>query len=207
MAYHVASLLRQPSHSNTRDIDTHSLRSMTSQIEQFLFMAPQVPAVRMEPAWTASGDNDEGERGAPERGGQPVVELNVVAGVLEACDAAALNGGMTTLTGVLLPTAENQRELHRRKVEQAQAMLNLISALTPSPEAAHSSYGASRESGPSSQEAAQVSPNLSTRVLRHFSSSDSDDGEVAVMDADDLNDEDTSDDDMPAQRRRIQEMN
>ncbi|KPI85362.1 hypothetical protein ABL78_5586 [Leptomonas seymouri] len=205
-AYHVASLLRQQPQSNTSDTDTHSLRSMTSQIAQFLSVAPQVPAIRMEPEWATSGDNEEEDLDGQQRDGQPVVQLNVVAGVLEEIDPTLLNDGMVSLNGVLLPTAENQQELHRRKVEQAQAMLNLMGALAPSHETARSSNGTTKGSGHSTEGAAQASPNMSTCVTQRSFSSNSDGDEVVVMDADDMNDEDTSDDDMPAQRRRIQEM-
>lgn len=205
VAYRVASLLRQPvpSASASHDTDTHSLRSMTSQIEHFLSMAPQVPPVRMEPEWTAcdhSEENEEAYDALLQRGGQPVVQLNVVAGVLEEVDPAATEAHLSSMNGVLLPTAGNQQVLHRHKAEQAQAMLDLMSALAPSTMAKPVVV---EEGGAATQGHA----NLSTRVQRH-PSSDSDDDEVAVMDADDLNDEDTSDEEeMPAQRRRVQELN
>ncbi|KAL7701946.1 hypothetical protein NQL31_000243 [Lotmaria passim] len=202
-AYRVARLLRQSTHPNVCDVSTNSLRSMTSQIEQFLSAAPKVPAVRMEPEWTAVAagghhDEEDSEAEVQERDGQPVVvQLNVVAGVLQAekeeSDVASGGGGMSCLDGILLPTAENQQELHRRKVRQAQAMLNLMSALSVHTEADGLGVG-------------QASPHGSTRLLQHSSSSNSDDDEVAVMDADDLNDEDTSDEELPAKRQRITEM-
>lgn len=207
-AYRVASLLQQPPSPNARDTDTHSLRSMTSQIEQFLSTAPHVPAVCMEPEWTACDSSEMNEEEEAydallRRSGQPVVQLNVVAGVLEESDPAGAPGHMASLNGVLLPTAGNQQELHRRKAEQAQAMLDLMSALAPS----GFGNGRSSNSNVCGDAAAQPNANLSTRAVRH-PSSDSDDDEVAVMDADDLNDEDTSDEEeMPAQRRRVQEMN
>lgn len=209
-AYRVASLLRQSAQPSTRDTDTHSLRHMTSQIEEFLSVAPQVPPVRMEPEWTSYGENEEeAQDDVLQRDGQPVVQLNVVAGVLEETDPVDERSGIAHLGGVLLPTAENQRELHRRKAAQAQAMLNLMSALSPSPEGnplGNEARGA--VGGPASEVKAEPNSDLSTRVLRHPSSASDDEDEVAVMDADDLNDEDTSDEEeMPARRYRIQEMN
>jgi hypothetical protein len=213
-AYRVASLLRRQPHASTYNTDTNSLRSMTAQIEEFLSMAPQVPPVRMEPEWATAGENEEGLAMVQRADGQPVIQLNVVAGVLEETQSASLNGGgMSSLNGVLLPTAENQQELHRREVEQAQAMLNLMSALAPTREDGVSPCVEQRKGVSPPNPAAQVDSHLPTRALPRatFLSSndddDDDDDEVAVMDADDLNDEDTSDDEVSAQRRRIQEMN
>ncbi|KAG5466947.1 hypothetical protein LSCM1_01125 [Leishmania martiniquensis] len=181
-AHRLASLLQR---RHTReDADAGPLRGMTAQIERFLATAPQVPAMRMEPEWMQPGSSGAEEVSSADEG--LTVQLNVVAGVLEELDDASEGCAMSRLDGLVLPTAANQQELQRRKAEQAQAMLNLLSALSPSAPAFGECSGHGR-SVPLSQ------------------SSDDDDG-VAVMDMDDLMEEDSSEDEAPARLRRIVEM-
>ncbi|AYU83169.1 hypothetical protein, conserved [Leishmania donovani] len=188
-AYRVASLLQRP--RTVEGADVGSLRGTTAQIEQFLAMASREPAVRMEPECmqTGSGDSSGAEELSLVDEG-PTLQLSVVAGVLEEVDVAAERSGILSLDGLVLPTAANQEELQRRKAEQAQAMLDLLSALSPSAPAPGGCRGAS---------------HAAAHVPSSGDGDDSDDG-VVVMDADDLIGEDSSEDDAPARRRRIVEM-
>ncbi|KAG5492784.1 hypothetical protein JKF63_01364 [Porcisia hertigi] len=187
IAHRVASLLQRPRAGESAE--TGSLRGMTAQVEQFLAMAPQVPPVRMEPEWMQPGGgcSSGAEEQVPADEGL-TVQLSVVAGVLEEFDGAAERRGMSCLGGLVLPTVENQEELQRRKAEQAQAMLDLFSALSPSAGALGDSNGAPR---------AATHPR---------GSDEEDDDSVAVMDADDLMGEDSSEDDAPTRYPRVTEM-
>ncbi|GET92884.1 hypothetical protein, conserved [Leishmania tarentolae] len=181
-AYRVASLLQPPRTVDGANVG--SLRATTTQIEQFLSVASSEPAVRMEPECmqTSSGDNRGSEDLVPADEG-PTVQLTVVAGVLEEVDVAADRHTMSSLDGIMLPTAANQQELQRRKAEQAQAMLDLLSALSPSAPASSNCRGASC-------------------AVEHVPSNEDDDDGVVVVDADDLMEEDSSEDDVPTERRR-----
>ncbi|CAJ1036843.1 hypothetical protein Q4I32_007576 [Leishmania shawi] len=187
-AYRMASLLQRPRTDEVVDIG--SLRGTTAQIEEFLAMASRVPAVRMEPDWMrlgSGGSSDAEELESVDEG--PTAQLNVVAGVLEEVDGAAERPEVSCLDGLVLPTAANQQELQRHTVEQAQAMLNLLSALLPSTPVSDDCSAASRAAGhvPMSKE--------------------DDDDSVAVMNADDLMGEDSSEDNAPACHRGIIEIN
>ncbi|KAK7201239.1 hypothetical protein NESM_000185500 [Novymonas esmeraldas] len=193
-ASRVASLLLQRPHTGDRR-DADALRGMTAQVEAFLARAPGVPAVRMEPdCMELGGDSCEGRdgggscSGAEEHAG-PTVELSVVAGVLEEVDQTAEADAMAHVGGVLLPTAANQVELQRRRVQQAQAMLDLLSALSPSvPTRAEGVAASAAAPGGDAEDS-------------------DDDNSVAVMDADDLMGEDSSDEETPAPHRRVVELN
>ncbi|KAG5467496.1 hypothetical protein CUR178_01140 [Leishmania enriettii] len=180
-AYRVASLLQRGRTHD--DPGAGSLREMTAQVERFLATAPLEPAVRMEPECMRPGSSGTEEVSTADEG--PTVQLNVVAGVLEEVDGAVEWSGMSRLGGLVLPTAANQQELQRRKAEQAQAMLDLLSALSPTAPALNDSRGDPR------------TPALAPS---------SDDDDVAVMDADDMMEEDSSEDEAPARLRRIVEM-
>ncbi|KAG5466406.1 hypothetical protein LSCM4_01557 [Leishmania orientalis] len=180
-AYRVASLLQRGRTHD--DPDAGSLRGMTAQVERFLATAPLEPAVRIEPECMRPGSNSTKEVSTADEG--PTVQLNVVAGVLEEVDGAVEWSGMARLGGLVLPTAANQQELQRRKAEQAQAMLDLLSALSPTAPALSDSRGDPR------------TPALPPS---------SDDDDVAVMNVDDLMEEDSSEDEAPARLQRIVEM-
>ncbi|CBZ30915.1 conserved hypothetical protein [Leishmania mexicana MHOM/GT/2001/U1103] len=185
-AYRVASLLQRP--RTVEVAGAESLRGTTAQIEQFLAMASREPAVRIEPECMQSGSGDSSgaeELALADEG--PTLQLSVVAGVLEEVDVAAEQRGISSVDGLVLPTAANQQELQRRKAEQAQAMLDLLSALSPSAPAPCGRRGASH-------------------TAAHVPSSDDSDDGVVVMDASDLMGEDSNEDDAPATPRRIVEM-
>lgn len=178
-AYRVAHLLQRDSR-NSADLDTSALRRLTAQIGSFLEVAPQVPPVYMEGGQTSGAHDASAQE----------VELSVVAGVFE--EKAPL-GDSRGQGGLLMPTEATRAELHARRVEEAQALLNLMSALAPSSTIA--ANGAAMEERHNCHDPCDVE-------------SDDAESEVAVMDADDLANEETSDDEMPAQRRRvIEEMN
>lgn len=192
-ALRVAHLLQQHGRS-TGDVDASSLRRLTAEVDSFLQVAPQVPPVLMEAPLSEGGD-------APGRSlpcSAPEVELNVVAGVFE--EKPPVGGAHWGPGGsLLLPTEATKEELLARKVEEAQALLNLMSALTPS-----SALG-STNATTSASTAPRIQPSGSENAGGEQGAEEDDESGVVIMDADDLEDEDTSEDDMPIQRRRVLE--
>lgn len=204
-AYRVAHLLQRGTASTHRELDASSLRQLTAEVATFLEAAPQVPPVYMEDgAFTSRAEESNGpspRQCEPALGELPEVELSVVAGVFE--ERPPIDAGSTDKEGgVLLPTEANKNELHKRKGEEAQALLNLLSALTPS--------GASSllppEAAAGKPLVQEVTPNDDTHETGGGDrGDDDDDSSVVLMDADDLDNEETSDDEAPAQRRRVVE--
>lgn len=176
-AHRVASLFnRNP--ETTEDDGCNSLRSITAQIKSFLAMAPEVPAIPMEPTATPCPVDINGTVAVA--GSSPYVELNVVAGIFE--EQAPIAAG-SSVDGLLLPSTETEREMRRRQAEEAQAMLNLMSALTPS----------STGGGDALRPAAAL----------HIPEVSSDD-EVMIIAAEEMSS--SEDDDLPVQRCRVVEM-
>ncbi|ESL08930.1 hypothetical protein TRSC58_03358 [Trypanosoma rangeli SC58] len=173
-AYHVASLLRQDKKSVDSDVGKNTLAKLTQDVEAFLSRAADVPPVVME---TSHEDSDAGAM---------EVQLNVVAGVLEPREPA--NDG-TTVDGLLLPTAKNQATFDRQRVREAQAMLNLLGALSTNGSAPAASVIAT--------------PHPQVAVEGEEMDSVESDVSVAVFDAYELeNDTSSSEDEGYAQERR-----
>ncbi|KEG15043.1 hypothetical protein DQ04_00211260 [Trypanosoma grayi] len=173
-AQHVASLLRQRSSYSSGAGEKDTLVKLTRDVELFLRHAADVPPVVME---TPQGGMSPSS-GECNTDSTVEVQLNVVAGVLEPRE---MTDGVAALDGVLLPTAENRAALDRQRLTEAQAMLNLASALTATKEAGQrrgdtrSADGGEKEGG---------------------DDDDDDDYEsVAVFDAADLENDTSSDDD------------
>lgn len=204
-AYRIASLMREPD-SPIRSTDTSSLRRLTRDIEGFLEFAPHVPPVVME---TEAVEPQRAGRVKDEEYGDsecPVVELNVVAGVLE--EKSRTGDNVNCVQDVLLPTARTTAELDRRRADEAQAMLNLLGALSGR------RTGLQTSSSPTSTSAmhgrlAQTGLLTRTEVGDGDEKEEEEDG-VVVMDADDLANEDSSEDEEcthPPRRRRVVELN
>ncbi|RNF20264.1 uncharacterized protein Tco025E_03864 [Trypanosoma conorhini] len=182
-AYHVANLLRQDKNGVGSEVGRNTLAKLTRDVEAFLARAVDVPPVVMETS------HEESEAGSME------VQLSVVAGVLEPREPA---NNATAVDGVLLPTAKNHATVDRQRVREAQAMLNLLSALS-------TSGGA-----PAVSVAAKPHPQAAVEG-EEMDGVESDDESIAVFDADELaKDTSSSEDESDAQRRpppRILELN
>ncbi|CAD2216668.1 hypothetical protein AGDE_07244 [Angomonas deanei] len=168
-AYKIQKLLRQNELSSMQDREldnASSLARVKHDIDQFLRSAQTTPATCVEvPVDHRSADGEEGT----------FIEMNIVAGVLE--EKENLKRGEDNL---LLPTEETKEELHRRRVEEAEAFMRLMTALDP-----------------------QAAGGANKKLVEECASSGS---SVVVMDADDLCDEDSSEDERKKPRRRIEEM-
>lgn len=185
-AYSVARLLRESEcqqRTGSGDGSITSLAQLTQQIDAFLADAPNAPAPLCVEEVTATTPEDRAHRRDEDT---DYVEMNVVAGVLEPkskVTCATMNGST-----LLLPSEANKQQLQQQRVDEAQALLNLMGAL------GCSGVGAQRQ---------MVAPVGTGNVAREEDDSDS---SVAVMDADDLLDEDSSDDEPLPQRRRVEEI-
>ncbi|EAN77096.1 hypothetical protein, conserved [Trypanosoma brucei brucei TREU927] len=132
-AFRVASLLQSRHRRGICDEGESTLAKLTQGVEMFLQHAADVPPVMLEKL-SEVGDADTSTNGCSERHDdvdesmdEAEVHLSVVAGVLEPRE---MPKNVSTMSGLLLPTADNRKALERQKVEEAQAMLNLLAALT-----------------------------------------------------------------------------
>ncbi|ESS71205.1 hypothetical protein TCDM_14151 [Trypanosoma cruzi Dm28c] len=182
-AYRVASLLRQENNKLCSDKEKNTLARLTRDVEAFLDHAADVPPVAMETPY------DDGETDLME------VHLSVVAGVLEPCEPAS---DVTAVDGVFMPTAKNHVAMDRKRVREAQAMLNLLGALSTDCNMPTASVAATT----------RCRLSLGSGEKADF---ESDDESIAVFDADELeNDTSSSDGEINVHGRpppRILELN
>lgn len=164
---YVARLLRQPV---SNDVD--SIHSVTDRVSHFLEAAKMAPPVVME--------QDASQPSGADGGSTHDVELTVIAGVLEEKEKQ----------GVLLPGESASESFAAQQRREAEALLNLLSALTPS----------------SGAQAAQLAnENQMVKELHLNGKQESSDDDVCIMNAEDLS-SDTDSDDHCTQRRRISEL-
>lgn len=129
----------------SQDDDGAGLRALQERIDQFFVQAAAAPSpVCLE---TSTDDHLEAEcdhpmAAASASSSENEVHLAVVAGVLEPRPLMPLS----RVEGVVLPTAENTKQLDFQRMQQSHAMLNLFSALMHPPSAAdpvrHTTRGA-----------------------------------------------------------------
>lgn len=116
--------------------DGAGLREMRGRIEQFFAEASQAPP----PVCIEGCSEDETAEIPPSQAAEAVsssalasseeedereVHLAVLAGVLERKERPPL----TSVDGVVVPTAENRRQLDVERMQQSQAMLHIFSSL------------------------------------------------------------------------------
>ncbi|ORC92098.1 uncharacterized protein TM35_000043120 [Trypanosoma theileri] len=171
-AYRVASLLRQ-GNSSDFDGEKSTLAKLTRDVETFLSHASNVPPVVLE---TPNGGDNNDAKSTIEEPAAMEVHLNVVAGVLEPREPTS---DVSRVDGLLLPTTTNHETLDRQHVREAQALLNLMGALSPTTVMGNLSQVASTT----------TTTTASWQGEMNVTGTDEDTDSVAVYDAEDLNDD------------------
>lgn len=118
-SYCVARLLRRSSLMEGLNKEGNSLSTLTNQVDRFLSEAAHAPPVVMEEEHLLKLSN------AGHSVQSEVVELNVVAGVLEERHKDKFT------QDILIPTERSSQQYNKEKKREAEALLHLWSSLTP----------------------------------------------------------------------------